>query len=227
MSFASCPVTGHHWQEPDSVFFTHSYIYSLIHLFTWIDKILLSLLFSRMNSPSSLSLSSYERYCSPFIILTALSWTCSSKSISVLYRGAHKWTQHSRCGLASADYRGGITVPAGNTPPNAAQDTAGLFFATGVHCWLMVSLLSRRNPRSFLAKLLSSQLLPACAAAWDYYSPYVGLCISPCCTLWDSSLPLLSKSLNSGTTIWCISHSFLFCIICERDEDALSHSCAH
>jgi len=37
----------------------------------YMDEILLSLLFSRLNSPSSLSLSSYV---SPLIILVALCW---------------------------------------------------------------------------------------------------------------------------------------------------------
>ena len=61
------------------------------------------LLFSRLNSSSSLSLSSYQRCSSPFIIFPALHCTLSSMSMSLLYWGAWNWTQHSRCGLTSAE----------------------------------------------------------------------------------------------------------------------------
>jgi len=53
---ASGPVTGHHCKESGSIF-TPS-----VHLFVHIDEITTtSLLFSRLSSPSSLSLSSHER----------------------------------------------------------------------------------------------------------------------------------------------------------------------
>ena len=58
----------------------------------------LSLLFSRLNSSSTLRLSSYVR-CSGPSTLTALGWTLSSKSTSFLYWGVQNWTQHSRYGL--------------------------------------------------------------------------------------------------------------------------------
>lgn len=60
------------------------------------------------------------------------------------------------------------------------------FIATMAHCWLMVTWLSTGTPSSSLAKLLSSQLSPACIGAghrlslcWitgDYWWP-----ISPAC----------------------------------------------
>ena len=40
---------------------------------------------SRLNGPSSLSLCSYERCTSPFIIFMVLRWTLSSMSMSLLY----------------------------------------------------------------------------------------------------------------------------------------------
>ncbi|KAK4816023.1 hypothetical protein QYF61_011013 [Mycteria americana] len=43
-----------------------------------------SLLFSRLNNPNSLSLSSQERCSSPRIIFVALLWTCSNSSMSFL-----------------------------------------------------------------------------------------------------------------------------------------------
>jgi len=53
VAMASCPVAGHHWKEPGSVTFTPS-----LQVFIHIDEIPSSLLFSRLNSPSPLSLSS-------------------------------------------------------------------------------------------------------------------------------------------------------------------------
>jgi len=38
-----------------------------------------------------------------------LHWILSSKSISVLYWGAQRWTQHSRCGLSHAGQSRRIT----------------------------------------------------------------------------------------------------------------------
>lgn len=64
-----CPVTGHHWKHPGSIFFVHS-----LQVFIHIDKIFLSLLFSRWNHVRSLSLSLQERNPSPLIILEAPWW---------------------------------------------------------------------------------------------------------------------------------------------------------
>lgn len=49
----SCPVSGHHREDPGSVLFAPS-----LQAFVDIDEILLSLLFSGLDSPSSLNLSS-------------------------------------------------------------------------------------------------------------------------------------------------------------------------
>uniref|UniRef100_A0A8B9QH24 Glycoprotein endo-alpha-1,2-mannosidase n=2 Tax=Apteryx owenii TaxID=8824 RepID=A0A8B9QH24_APTOW len=72
------------------------YLYLLI-------RISLSLLFSRLNRPSSLSFFSYKQCSSPLIVFVALCWTCSSRSVSVLYWGAQNWTQYSRWGLTSTE----------------------------------------------------------------------------------------------------------------------------
>jgi len=52
-------------------------------IFVYTAEILLSLLFSRLNSPSSLSLSSQERCSTPFSIFVGLHWTFSSSSVSL------------------------------------------------------------------------------------------------------------------------------------------------
>ena len=74
---ASGLVTGHHWKEPGSVFFAPS-----LQVFIYVDMIPLSLLFSRLKSPSSLRLSSHEKCLSPNLV--ALRWTLSSMFVSVL-----------------------------------------------------------------------------------------------------------------------------------------------
>ena len=72
------------------------------HLYTLIRSTV-SLLFSRLISPSSLSLSLQERCSCPLIIFVALHLTVSSMSMSFLYWGTQNWTQHSRCGPTSAE----------------------------------------------------------------------------------------------------------------------------
>ena len=72
----------------------------------------LSLLFTRLNSPSLLSLSSEERCSSASDIFMALCWTLSRTCISLLYRAAQNRTQCPRCGITSAKQRGRITTSA-------------------------------------------------------------------------------------------------------------------
>lgn len=52
-------------------------------IFIHIDKIPLSILFCRLNHPSSFSFTSYKRCSSPLMIFVALDWTCSSESVSL------------------------------------------------------------------------------------------------------------------------------------------------
>ena len=84
--------------------------------FIHIDEIPLSLLFSRLNSPSSLSLSPQEKRSSPFIVLVAIHCTLSSMATSHFCWGAQNWTQLSRRGLTSAEGRGRITSPSSGIP---------------------------------------------------------------------------------------------------------------
>lgn len=68
-----------------------------------------SLLFSMLNSSSSLSLYSYVIHFKPLIIFMALHWTHSSLSMSLLYWVDQTWSQHSSRGLTRAEQRGMIT----------------------------------------------------------------------------------------------------------------------
>jgi len=89
-----------------------------------IDEIPLCL-YSWLNRPSSLSLSSYERWVmSPFINFVILHWTLPSTFMSLLYWRAQNWTQHSRCDLTSTGQRGKdcLSSPAGSILPKAAKN---------------------------------------------------------------------------------------------------------
>lgn len=95
-NFSTCVIVsgcvpGHHWEESNSLFFAPS----LQVLYTLgISSPTSSLLFPRLNSTISLSLS-YDRCSNPLIVFTAHCQTCSSMSISVLYWGTQSWAQHS------------------------------------------------------------------------------------------------------------------------------------
>ena len=68
-----------------------------------------SLLFCKLNKPSSLNHSSQERCSSPLIILVALLCACSKSSTSFLCWGPQAWVQYSRWGLTRTEWRGTIT----------------------------------------------------------------------------------------------------------------------
>lgn len=98
----------------------------------------LSLLCFRLESPSSLSLPTYMRWSSPFIILMALCWALSSMCIPLFYWGRQIQAHGSRCVLTSGKERGRITCRA---------YTQAIF---------QVILLSRTEPRTEIChKLLT------------------------------------------------------------------------
>lgn len=63
----TCPDTGHHWKELGSYLFAHA-LQGILSTNIDIDKIPLTLLFSRLKRPISLSLMSQDRCSSPLII---------------------------------------------------------------------------------------------------------------------------------------------------------------
>lgn len=77
------------WKGPGSILFT-----SCLQAFIDIADVPRALLFSRLSSHSSLSLSSCKRRSRPFIIFVALCWTLPSMYIVL---GSLDWTQYSRC----------------------------------------------------------------------------------------------------------------------------------
>ena len=63
------------------------------------------------------------------------------------------------------------------------------FFAARAHCWLPVSLLSCRTPRSFSAKLLSNQPAPSEYCCIALFLPRGRTSRFPLLNFQDSSLP--------------------------------------
>lgn len=153
---ASCPLSGSYWES------LALSILSLHQIFTQTVKTFPNLFFSRLNSPSSFSLSFYDRCSSSSVIAVALHWTYSSTSISSLHWKAQNWTQHTRCVSAHVvEWRG--TIASLNLLASLCVMQSRMLlvvFAVRVHCWLTVSWLSTKAPNSFSAKLLSSEQLP-------------------------------------------------------------------
>ena len=100
ISYAPCPVAGHRWKESGPILLTLT-----IKIFIGIYQVPSSLLFFRLNKPSSLSLSLYKRWSSPRVIFVTLHWTLSSSSSSFFNWGAQNRVKYSRWGLTRAEYR--------------------------------------------------------------------------------------------------------------------------
>lgn len=90
-----------------------------------IVEIPLSFLFSRLNTQSSLNLSSQEMCSSLFIIFMALHWTLSSMSMSHV---GELRTGHGTPSAASSVLRDHLSRPAGDVLLTAAQEAGGLLF---------------------------------------------------------------------------------------------------
>ncbi|KAK4832076.1 hypothetical protein QYF61_020632 [Mycteria americana] len=121
-----------------------------------------SLLFSRLNNPSSLSLSSQERCSISLIIFVALLWTCSNRSMSFLCRGLQSWTQYWRWGLTRVGCRDRITSLDLLATLLLMQPRIWLaFWAASTHCQLMSSFSSTSTPKSSSAGLLSIPSSPS------------------------------------------------------------------
>ena len=85
-----------------------------------------NLLFSKLNNPSSLSLSSQERCSIPLLTFVALLWTHFNSSMSFLCWVLQSCTQDSRWGLSRAERENHQPWPAGHPSFDAARDTVGL-----------------------------------------------------------------------------------------------------
>lgn len=127
--FFNLGLLSYHWAPLREVYLPlpHSQL-----SFAQIDKVSLSLLLSRLNSHSSLSLSSCSRCFSPLIISVALCWTCSSRSPSPVLRSpeldlvSRVWPHQYW-----AEKVNHLPETARNVLPNAAQDAVGILCYEG------------------------------------------------------------------------------------------------
>ena len=102
-----------------------------------------SLLFSRLNSPNSLSPSLQKRCSIPLISFVSLLWPHSNRSVSFLCWGLQSWTQHTRQALTWTEYRG--RIPSLNLLATLLlmQPRIRLaFWAASTCCWVMLSFSS-------------------------------------------------------------------------------------
>ena len=96
---ASGPFTKHHWKEPGSALFASS-----LQVLLYIDEMPPWAFSSPGWTVPAVSAFCHRRDApTQLIIPVVLRWTLSSMSMSLLYWGAQNWTQHSSCGLTSAE----------------------------------------------------------------------------------------------------------------------------
>jgi len=172
---------------------------------------LLSLLFSRLNSPSSLSPSLDVRCSRPLVILVAFHWTLSIMSMSLVYSRALNWTTLLQvwphlCRVGGKEH---LLQPSGSNPPNAAQDATCVLCHQGA-LLAYVQLGLHQDPHPFLQSCFSARWPPACTGEWVFCLPGAGLCASPCCTSWGSSQSISPACW--GPSGWQHGHpSFVTC----------------
>ena len=145
------------------------------------------------------SLSKYDRYSSPLIMLVAMCSTCSNVSCTALITtdvGKQGW----------AEWKDHISQPAGSALPNAAHKT---------FCFLCYRNTLFTNDQLSVHQVLfcraNFQLLWFCIRL--FIPRYRALHFVEICE--DAVSPFLQLDLtvlNDSTTIWCISH-FHFCTL--------------
>lgn len=212
LAIASYSVARHHWKQPSSM------IYILD-----IDKTLLNLLFSGLNSHSSLRLSPYKNCPSLFINFTALCCTLYVPVSLVLRRSEldralwlwpHQgWGRITSLGLA------------GSTSPNAAQDISGLLSHRGIagscSTWCPPGSLGP-SPQS----CLPSGWAPAYTAAWGF-PPHVQGVVPSLAELHEVPIrPFLQPAevqLNGSMILWCQLFHPVLC----HEETCWGYALAH
>lgn len=146
-------------------------------------KMPVSCYLSRLNNAISLSLSILLTCSNTFIIFVALSWICSTPTLSrfCFYQEAQGWTQHFLCDLSSAEERQrSQSQPPGNVTLFLMQPRRGCL--PSLPQGHVAGSLSSWTTRAFSANLLLKQ--------------------SAAVFLQVTAIPL-----NVSTTVWFINHS--------------------
>lgn len=163
-----------------------------------------------------------RRVCSkPFSILVVLHWTCSSKSVSLLYQRVQHWTWPSSCASGGEQRR---TTTCFNLLATVMRPTVLVACFALRESFLSIlsillafcQLLAHQNPKCFSTQLLSRWLTPACTDAWRGVISPQGQDLS---LLFFVEVPIdlflqsLEVPLNGCAPMWCINHSSQFSII--------------
>lgn len=136
-----------------------------------------TLLFSRLNNFSSLSLSWCERWTKPIVILMAFHWTCFSKTVSPLEWGRQNWTStlkvSQQCWAEDKDH---LFWPAGNALSNVAQEADSRLCHKGI-----LLAHGQLSVHQGLQELL-------CQASFQPVSHQCILCITRACKqMWETT----------------------------------------
>lgn len=154
----------------------------------YIDKIPLSLLLLRMNSPSCLSLASYNRCPNPFIILVALRRTRSS--MSILSSTGEPRAVHSAPHECWPERKDNVPHPAGDV-----FQEPRMIFVPEVY-WLVVN---SSHPQVLFCKPAFQAVGPQ---PISFAGPGLGIYLF--WPLWASSLP--TSPAHWGTSKWQHNH---------------------
>lgn len=216
---ASCPITGHSWEEPSSFCFDPS----TRHLYTLI-RFLLGFFFSGLNRTTSLSLYSCAKCFELLNYLGDPSMHLNScMSLSLLQESPQ--TREPRTGHRTPDDVFSLALNRGerSSPFHLLAELFLMhprmllaFFAARLHCWLIVNLLTR-VPWLFSPELLSG-LSSRCASAWDDFAfPLVelhgfpiGSFLEPikCSPEWQHNHPVCQPVLPVMFHLWICWISF-------------------
>lgn len=163
-------------------------------------------LYTSVSSPEpspGWSFSSQERCCSLLIILVALHWARSTKSVFFLFWGAQNWIQQSGWGVISPERKVRLPWPAGSAFPHADKDAAGFPCRKGA--LLAYSQLVCQDPIAAEPLLSWSAcsvyqfiglFLPRCCwTAWGLF--LFSYLISPCCLCMETQLGVWLGLCNS------------------------------
>ncbi|KAK4819472.1 LOW QUALITY PROTEIN: hypothetical protein QYF61_004698 [Mycteria americana] len=180
-----------------------------------------SLLFSRLNNPSSLSLSLEERCSSPRIIFVALLWPCSSSSMSFLAPELDAGLQ-ARSHQSRVEGQNHLPRPAGHAAFDAAQDTVGLLGCKRTSL-AHVQLFVHQYPQVLSCRAALDHIIPQ-----PLLIPGVALTQNPALGLVEPHevhtgplLQLVQVPLDDIPSFWRVNCTTQLGVICKLAEGAL------
>lgn len=151
---------------------------------------------------------------SPFSMFVAFHWSLFTMSTLLLKWRAQNWKPCSSCDLSRAEQRGKITfINLLATLPDVAQDSLGKEVLTNAgSCSLWC-------PPGPIAPFLQSCFPTGWPSDLTSTCSYFSMSVRPFCHTF-LKVQIDQDSLKNSTTMWYISHSSQFYIICKLAEGA-------